>query len=67
MKGMIVSDTAPLVTLRRIARVKELLAGTDLRLTEIAMAVGFADQSHRARSFRVHVGMRPRDYRSSQH
>jgi len=34
-------------------------------LSEIALAAGFADQSHFARRFRQHVGMSPRDYRWS--
>jgi transcriptional regulator GlxA family with amidase domain len=50
---------------RRVERTKELLAGTDLPLAEIATMVGFADQSHFARCFRQHVGVRPRDYRWS--
>jgi AraC-like DNA-binding protein len=41
----------------------ELLAGTDLPLSEIALAVGFSDQSHCARRFRQHLGMSPREYR----
>jgi AraC family transcriptional regulator len=32
-------------------------------LSEIALAAGFADQSHFARRFRQHVGMSPRHYR----
>jgi AraC family transcriptional regulator len=43
----------------------ELLSGTDMSLSEIALAAGFADQSHCARRFRQHVGMSPRDYRWS--
>ena len=50
---------------RRVSRAKELLAGTDLPLSEIAVAVGFSDQSHCARRFREHVGVCPRDYRWS--
>jgi|ERR1700754_2762234 len=50
---------------KRVERTKELLAGTDLSLSEIALAAGFADQSHCARRFRQHVGMSPRDYRWS--
>ena len=50
---------------RRVERTKELLSGTDLSLSEIALAAGFADQSHCARRFRQHVGMSPRDYRWS--
>jgi AraC-like DNA-binding protein len=51
------------LTKRRVRRVMELLAGTDLPLSEIAVAVGFSDQSHCARRFREHVGVCPRDYR----
>jgi len=50
---------------RRVERTKQLLCGTDLPLSEIALAAGFADQSHCARRFRQHVGMSPRDYRWS--
>jgi AraC-like DNA-binding protein len=49
----------------RVRRVQELLASTDLPLSEIAVAVGFADQSHCARRFREHVGMTPSRYRWS--
>jgi len=48
---------------RRVERVKELLAHTDMSLSEIALAAGFADQSHCARRFRQYVGISPRDYR----
>jgi AraC family transcriptional regulator len=48
---------------RRVERTKQLLSGTDMPLSEIALAAGFADQSHFARRFRQHVGMTPRDYR----
>ena len=53
------------VVQRRVRRVQELLASTDLPLSEIAVAVGFADQSHCARRFREHVGMTPSKYRWS--
>jgi AraC-like DNA-binding protein len=36
-----------------------------MSLSEIALAAGFADQSHCARRFRQHVGISPRDYRWS--
>ena len=49
----------------RLRRVQELLASTDLPLSEIAVAVGFADQSHCARRFRERVGMTPSRYRWS--
>ena len=53
------------VVRRRVKRAQELLAQTDLPLSEIALAVGFADQSHCARRFREHVGLSPSRYRWS--
>src|SRR5690348_13706299 len=50
---------------QRVDRTKQLLSGTDIPLSQIALAAGFADQSHFARRFRQHVGMSPRDYRWS--
>ena len=51
---------------RRVERTMELLSRTEMSLSEIALAAGFADQSHCARRFRQHVGMSPRDYRWSR-
>ena len=50
---------------QRVERTKQLLSGSNMPLSEIALAVGFADQSHFSRRFRQHVGMSPRDYRWS--
>ena len=50
---------------QRVERTKHLLSGGDMPLSEIALAAGFADQSHFSRRFRQHVGMSPRDYRWS--
>ena len=50
---------------RRVRRAQNLLATTDLPLSEIALAAGFADQSHCARRFREHVGVTPSSYRWS--
>ena len=50
---------------RRVQRTKDLLAETDLSLSEIALASGFSDQSHCARRFREHVGVTPSSYRWS--
>jgi transcriptional regulator GlxA family with amidase domain len=49
----------------RVRRVQELLADTDLPLSQIALASGFADQSHCARRFRERVGVSPSSYRWS--
>jgi len=47
----------------RVQRAQDLLAATDLPLSEVALASGFADQSHCARRFREHVGVTPGHYR----
>ena len=49
----------------RVRRAQELLANTDLPLSEIALASGFSDQSHCARRFRERVGITPSSYRWS--
>jgi len=51
---------------RRVERVKHLLIETDLPLAEIAVAAGFADQSHCTRRFRELVGITPRRFRWSR-
>lgn len=43
----------------RIRRAQSLITDTDLPLAEIALAVGFADQSHFTRRFHRHVGCTP--------
>jgi transcriptional regulator GlxA family with amidase domain len=49
----------------RVRRAQELLAGTELSLSEIAIAAGFSDQSHCSRRFRELVGLTPSKYRWS--
>jgi AraC-like DNA-binding protein len=51
------------VVLRRVRRAQQLLAETDLLLTEIALTTGFADQSHFCRRFRQLVGLAPSEFR----
>jgi AraC-like DNA-binding protein len=48
---------------RRILRAQELVASTELPLAEIALATGFADQSHFCRRFREMAGVPPRTFR----
>jgi transcriptional regulator of acetoin/glycerol metabolism len=51
---------------RRVERAQEMLARTELSLSEIALAAGFSDQSHFARHFRQMLGMTPGQFRWSQ-
>jgi AraC family transcriptional regulator len=48
---------------RRLARAKELLAGSTHRIAEIAALTGFASHSHLSRVFRSAIGMTPAEYR----
>jgi AraC-like DNA-binding protein len=48
---------------KRIEHARDMLARTNYSLTEIALAVGFADQSHLSRHFRQIVGSTPREFR----
>ncbi len=47
----------------RVSRSQALLADGHTPMVEIAHAVGFSDQSHFTRSFRIETGMTPRQYR----
>jgi transcriptional regulator of acetoin/glycerol metabolism len=51
---------------RRVEQAQEMLARTELSLSEIALATGFSDQSHFARHFRQMLGMTPSQFRWSQ-
>ena len=52
------------LTQRRLARAKDLLASSDLTLTEIATACGFYDQSYFTRVFAKYEGTSPGRWRS---
>ena len=51
------------LTQKRVERAQQMLAQTDLSLSEIAYAAGFSDQSHLARHFRHILGTTPREFR----
>lgn len=51
------------VLTRRVERAKLMMATTREQLTDIALACGFADQSHLNRAFRRLVGMSPGQWR----
>ncbi len=48
----------------RMHKVMELLRGTNLPLSEIALQAGFFDQSHLTKAFRSHFGLAPHGYRN---
>jgi transcriptional regulator GlxA family with amidase domain len=48
----------------RVIRAQELLATTQLSLTEIALTSGFADHSHFSRRFHQLMGIAPREFRN---
>ena len=54
------------LTQKRLQRAQEMLAQTDLPLSDIAHAAGFSDQSHLARHFRHTLGTTPREFRWAQ-
>jgi AraC family transcriptional regulator len=52
------------VTQRRLERSKVLLRQSDLPLAEVALACGFANQSHFCDRFRANIGVSPGEYRA---
>ena len=50
----------------RIARAKELLENSQMRIHEIAEATGFSDVAHFSRSFKRIAGCTPGEYRNSR-
>lgn len=51
------------LTATRIARAKELLAGTGMRTSDVAYAVGYNDPHYFSYLFKKNTGLSPRDYR----
>jgi len=51
----------------RFKEAKELLQGTDMRITDVSLAVGFDDPSNFARMFRRIGGLSPRQFRRASH
>ncbi len=47
----------------RVSRACDLLAVNGLRITDVALQCGFNDSNYFSRTFRVHKGMSPREYR----
>jgi AraC family transcriptional regulator len=51
---------------QRVERAQALLQRSDLSLAEVALATGFAHQSHLTQQFKRHVGVTPSAYRREQ-
>lgn len=51
------------VIVRRVERAKTMITSTRESLADVALACGFADQSHLNRRFRDHMGMSPGQWR----
>ena len=51
------------LVLERLRRAQALLRGTELSVTEVALAAGFGDLSHFQNTFRAQVGVTPGRYR----
>ena len=53
------------LTSLRMKKAKELLKLTDMRSSEVAVAIGYSDPHYFSYLFKKNVGMNPRDYRNS--
>jgi AraC-like DNA-binding protein len=51
----------------RFKEAKQLLQDTDLRITDVGIAVGFNDSANFARMFRRVGGLNPRQFRRASH
>ena len=62
-KQSVGSSPMAYIAARRVDRAKLMMTSTQDRLTDIALACGFSDQSHLTRSFRRLVGVSPGRWR----
>jgi LacI family transcriptional regulator len=50
----------------RVRRIEELLAGSEMTISEIALFMGFPDAAHIARYFKRETGVNPAEYRRNR-
>ena len=51
---------------RRLERIERLLLATEMKISAIAQATGFADGNYMAKAFRRHRGMAPLEFRATR-
>ena len=52
---------------KRVTEAKNLLAGTELSISDIAESVGFSSGSYFSQRFRLVTGMTPMEFRTHSH
>ena len=62
--GVRTAALRPELTGLRIDRARELLSGTDEKLSNIALQIGYNEPNYFSHVFRKAVGMTPKEYRS---
>ena len=62
--GNTISDT---ITAVRLSAAEQLLAQSELSVTQIALSCGFCDGNYFSTVFRKHKGMSPKEYRAAYH
>jgi AraC-like DNA-binding protein len=50
----------------RMSRAKQLMVQDDATIAQVALAVGYSDQAHFTRAFKISTGMTPREFRRSR-
>jgi two-component system response regulator YesN len=53
------------LTALRMKKARDLLKSTDMRSSEVSVAIGYNDPHYFSYLFKKNVGMNPRDYRNS--
>lgn len=65
LKAVTGQSTSFVVRSIRLERAKKLLETTDLNVSEVGYAVGYANSSHFTQDFRREFGKPPREYKRS--
>ena len=66
IKGLVDLTPGDLIRYIRLHRAAEMLAGGDVSVSEVRMAVGIRSQSYFSKAFKKQFGVLPKDYAKSQ-